>query len=129
MNDTKKLQILCDEVHAILQQATAEFVPPKAADAVLVRRKMLVLTFGVCTALAEQNELDSDELYYQYLRKGGLTSHWSRIVVERARLQYSKLDYGQICMQLGQALVENKQQNESDASIAEKIYTTFFGKS
>ena len=104
----------CDNVHAYIVSATKDINPGNIKDARLVRKKVSVFTYGVCSALAEQASIDKDELYYRYLLKGGLTSHQARVVVERTSLEFIKKDYATGCFDAG---YQNVMDNEPDNKI------------
>ena len=91
----------CDNVHAYIVSATKDINPGKIKDARLVRKKVSVFTYGVCSAVAEGASLDKDELYFRYLLKGGLASHQARVVVERTSLEFIKKDYAKGCFDAG----------------------------
>ena len=59
----------CDNVHAYIVSATKEIDPGSIRDARLVRKKVSVFTYGVCSAVAEQSGIDKGELYYRHLLK------------------------------------------------------------
>ena len=101
----------CDNVHAYIVAATKNIDPESIKDARLVRKKVSVFTYGVCSALAEQAGIDIDELYYRYLLKGGLTSHQARVVVERTSLEFIKKDYAKGCFDAGYGCVNDNNQN------------------
>ena len=115
MVDKAKLDLLCERVHAYIQLATQELVPPPDQDAAIVRKKMSVFNFGICAAIATQESVDRDELYYQFLLKGGLNSHPARVVVERTNREFVQKEYGKKCFNAGKKFVNNQN------STAEKI--------
>ena len=99
----------CDNVHAFIVTATKNIDPESIQDARLVRKKVSVFTYGVCSAVAEQAGIDKDELYYRYLLKGGLATHQARVVVERTSLEFIKKDYAKGCFDAG---YQNVMKNE-----------------
>ncbi len=94
-----------NKVHEYILSVTKDFKPEKIQDTRLVRKKVSVFTYGVCVALAEQDSIDKDELYYRYLLKGGLKTHQARVVVERTSLEFIKKDYATGCFDAGYQLV------------------------
>ena len=112
MGKARNLDGLCDEVHAVIQQATQNVSPPEEKQAALVRKKMSVFTFGVCSVVAKRETVDSEELYYRYLLKGGLHSHQARIIVERTRLEFIQKEYGENCFAAGK-LFASQQHNQA----------------
>ena len=116
MSTTKNLTKMCDEVHAVVEKATLNLTPPRDEQAALVRKKMSVFTFGICSVIAQREEADSEELYYRYLLKGGLRSHQARIVVERTRLEFMQNDYGRDCFAAGN-LFASQQHNQAAKQI------------
>lgn len=115
MVDKDNLNLLCESVHKYIQLATQDMVPPSEQDTALVRKKMSVFTFGICTAIATQESVDCGELYYQFLLKGGLNSHAARVVVERTSMEFAQKEYGEKCFNAGKKFANNQN------STAEKI--------
>ena len=98
---------LIEQVHAYIQQATRDIVPPAHRGVALVRKKMSVFTFGICQAVAVRASADCEELYYQCLLKGGLERHAARVVVERTCLEFMRKEYGEPCFNAGKQFVIN----------------------
>ena len=114
MNSTKNFNEMCDEVHALVDLATRNITPPKDDQAALVRKKMSVFTFGICSVIAERERVDNEELYYQFLLKGGLHSHQARVVVERTRLEFMQNDYGENCFTAGKLFASQQVDQTSE---------------
>ncbi|MGI9227569.1 MAG: hypothetical protein ACR2PU_02140 [Gammaproteobacteria bacterium] len=104
-SDPNKIDLLCNEVHSIMMGATKDLPVPNPKNARDIRKKISVFTYGVISQLADQAEIDKDQVYEKYLVMGGLSTEQASIIVKRTRDEFLKREFGENCMESGKTAV------------------------
>ncbi len=114
MAEKQVLEELCSNTHDILQVATKDLPIPAEDQARDVRKMISVFTYSLIKELSCKVDVHEDDIYLQYLMSGSLSAGQARTIVNRTRDEFTKLEFGDECLQVGRDVVKKWQNGEKD---------------
>lgn len=120
--DPNQIDLLCNEVHSIMMDATKDLPVPDPKYARDIRKKISVFTYGVISQLTDQSKIDKDKVYEKYLVMGGLSAETAGTIVKRTRDEFLEREFGKNCMESGKTAVRQwKTGDKNIQSIVEAL--------